>query len=131
MIPSDPVIQVAIAAFCSLAVAIVLFLLSGRMPTGRTRIANGLLGASALAAVIAVGGAFHAVHLASEIDDGDYALLRIAMPVDPRLVPVVQSAMKDGRITYGEYDTMKFKGAIPDRRVMRTIVAQDLAELQP
>jgi hypothetical protein len=63
-----------------------------------------------------------AVDGAAEIDEGRYALLALSMPVDQRLVPVVKAAMKDGRISKAEYDRMKYVGAIPDRKDMRTIV---------
>jgi hypothetical protein len=131
VIPSDPVIQVALAAFCAAVLAGILFVMSKPSRWGGRSIPRALRAASILVGVVAIGGALHAVRLSSEIEDGDYALLRIAMPVDPHLVPVVSAAMKDGRITYGEYDTMKFKGAIPDRRVMRSIVAQDVVDLAP
>ena len=131
MIPSDPVIQVAVASFCAAVLCGILFVMSGPARWKSRSVSRILRSASIVVGVIAIGGALHAARLSSEIDDGEYALLRVAMPVDPRLVPVVSAAMKDGRITYGEYDTMKFKGAIPDRKVMRTIVAQDVVELTP
>jgi len=131
VIPSDPVVQVAVAAFCAAVLSGILLVMSGRSRWKRRSVSDTLRAMAVIVGVVAIGGAFHAVRLGTEIEDGDYALLRVAMPVDPRLVPIVSAAMKDGHITYGEYDTMKFKGAIPDRKVMRTIVSQDVAELTP
>lgn len=128
---SDPVVQMCIAAVCASALCCILGVLAKRLERGRRTLHRTLSVACITMAVVSVACAVQTSHLAGEIDDGDYALLRIAMPVDARLVPVVSAAMRDGRITYGEYEPMKFKGAIPDRKVMRTIVAQDVAELRP
>lgn len=128
---SDPVVQVGIAATCAAVLCCIMFVLARRVGRKRLTTWRALSLGTFVMAVVSISCAVQASHLATEIDDGDYALLRIAMPVDPRLMPVVSSAMRDGRITYGEYEPMKFKGAIPDRKVMRTIVAQDVAEMQP
>lgn len=128
--PSDPVMQLAAASFCAAGASCILCVLSGRMRPRRRTLSGAMLVASAILAMVTLYGAFQAIRAASEIDDGDYALLHVAMPADARLEPVVERAMKDGRITYGEFDTMKFKGAIPDRKVMRDLVSQDVGDLR-
>lgn len=121
----DPTAQVATAAACAAVVATVLVIMSSPGRWSSPRMAERLLVGAA--AMVAVGLLLTAqwVHLTSEIDPGRYALIQLSVPQDPRLAAPVRSAMSDGRITYAEYETMGFKGAIPDLAVMREVVATE------